>query len=398
MFPLHKNSKVRAPMNQFNLHPCSFLRKFPRIYTATAIFLLISLIAGCSSGNSTQTDGTNATAGQTSSSETTDQAVASGKDAADTSGQAVASGKDAVDSSDVSVNSDASDTSVAPDASTPNTSASQPGQTSDASAPRSVVAVSKSIAELWLLSGGTLSGTTEDAMELDGITDETAGIGTLSRPSTEAILALSPDLVLLTEDIPAQKELKAELDGMGIKTMTIEINSFSDYLAVMSELTSLTGHPELYEKNGVQVGGRIEEIRAQAKEIADANAAARKTFLAMRVSATKNKVFKDDYFACEIFRDFGLINIAEDNSSLDDLSLEAIVAADPDYIFVIPQGKEDEAMESFKAQFEDNPVWSELSAVREGRMFIMPKDYFQYKPNAKWDLAYEYVLDLLKAA
>ncbi|MBP3878233.1 MAG: ABC transporter substrate-binding protein, partial [Lachnospiraceae bacterium] len=221
---------------------------------------------------------------------------------------------------------------------------------------------------------------------------------TLSRPSTEAILALSPDLVLLTEDIPAQKELKAELDGMGIKTMTIEINSFSDYLAVMSELTSLTGHPELYEKNGVQVDGRIEEIRAQAKEIADANAAARKTFLAMRVSATKNKVFKDDYFACEIFRDFGLINIAEDNSSLDDLSLEAIVAADPDYIFVIPQGKEDEAMESFKAQFEDNPVWSELSAVREGRMFIMPKDYFQYKPNAKWDLAYEYVLDLLKAA
>ena len=82
----------------------------------------------------------------------------------------------------------------------------------------------------------------------------------------------------------------------------------------------------------------------------------------------------------------------------DEENIEIMRRIGPDYIFVIPQGKEDEAMESFKAQFENNPVWSELSAVREGRMFIMPKDYFQYKPNAKWDLAYEYVLDLLKAA
>lgn len=367
-------------MNRLNHHPRGFLRSYPRIYTAISLFLLISLIAGCSSDNSTQTSGTSTSAGQESSSEMTGPAAVSGKDASTDASDKDASAGTARTAGQTDLHSDSS------------------GRTSDASAPQSVVAVSKSIAELWLLSGGTLSGTTEDAMELNGISDETAGIGTLSRPSTEAILALSPDLVLLTEEIPAQKELKAELDGMGIRTMAIEINSFSDYLAVMAELTDLTGHPELYEENGTLVGQRIEEIRSQAGEIADANAKAQKNFLAMRVSATKNKVFKDDYFACEIFRDFGLINIAEDNSSLDDLSLEAIVASDPDYIFVIPQGKEDEAMESFKAQFEDNPVWSELSAVREGRMFIMPKDYFQYKPNAKWDLAYEYVLDLLKAA
>ncbi len=260
----------------------------------------------------------------------------------------------------------------------------------DISVPKSVVAVSKSNADLWLLAGGELSGTTEDAMELDGISENTAVVGTLSKPNSEAILALEPDLVLLAVDIPAQKELKAELDEMGIRTMAIEINSFEDYKACMKELTGLTGRDDLYEQNAVQVGVRIEAIRA---EVTNDDT---KTFLALRVSATKNKVLKDDYFACEIFRDFGLRNIAGDDSRIDELNIEAIVAANPDYIFIIPQGKESEAMESYKTQFESNEVWSSLDAVNRGRLYTMPKDYFQYKPNAQWDLAYEYVRDLLK--
>ena len=262
--------------------------------------------------------------------------------------------------------------------------------TADTSCPKSVVAVSKSNADLWLLAGGELSGTTEDAMELDGISENTAVVGTLSKPNSEAILALEPDLVLLAVDIPAQKELKAELDEMGIRTMAVDINSFEDYKSCMKELTGLTGREDLYEQNAVQVGERIEAIKA---EVTNGDT---KTFLALRVSATKNKVLKDDYFACEIFRDFGLRNIAEDDSRIDELNIEAIVAANPDYIFIIPQGKESEAMESYKTQFESNEVWSSLDAVNRGRLYTMPKDYFQYKPNAQWDLAYEYVRDLLK--
>ena len=140
---------------------------------------------------------------------------------------------------------------------------------------------------------------------------------------------------------------------------------------------------------------RIDEIKAKASASADSGSG-RKSFLAMRVSATKNKALKDDYFACEIFRDLGLVNIAEGSSSLDELNLEAIVSADPDYIFIIPQGRESEAMETYRTQFEANPVWSELRAVREKRLYVLPKDYFQYKPNAQWDLAYEYVFDLLQ--
>ena len=396
----------------------SFLCKCPshRIIRATLAVTMISLmllLAGCASDQPTGSNANN----------TVGQSDVSVKSEADGMTDSVA-GQSTDGQADVPGESKTADVA----GSTADQSSSAQDK-ADASCPKSVVAVSKSIADLWLLAGGELSGTTEDAMELDGIGENTAVVGTLSRPNSEAILALEPDLVLLAVDIPAQKELKAELDEMGIRTMAIEIDSFEDYKACMKELTELTGRDDLYEQNAVQVGERIEAIKAdvqngsskdsdsaagtqsQAGTASDSdgsistdsqsdNAVAAdngsKTFLALRVSATKNKVLKDDYFACEIFRDFGLRNIAEDDSRIDELNIEAIVAANPDYIFIIPQGKESEAMESYKTQFESNEVWSSLDAVNRGRLYTMPKDYFQYKPNAQWDLAYEYVRDLLK--
>ncbi len=79
--------------------------------------------------------------------------------------------------------------------------------TAEGSAPLTVAAVSKSIGDLWLLSGGELAGMTEDGMDLEGITENTEIIGTVTNPSLEAIAALSPDLVLLSGELPTHKKL-----------------------------------------------------------------------------------------------------------------------------------------------------------------------------------------------
>ena len=248
----------------------------------------------------------------------------------------------------------------------------------EGSEPFTVVAVSKSIGDLWLLSGGELAGMTEDGMELEGITENTKVIGTVTNPSLEAIAALSPDLVLLSGELPTHKKLAEELQSRDIHSKMISVNSFSDYDEV--------------KKNVTDVGGRIDQILQSASE----QDLRKGTYLALRVSATKNKALKNDYFACEIFNAFGLQNIAQDNSALDELNLEAILDADPDIIFVIEQGKSEEAQESFAEEFSGKPVWQELTAVRNGCVFTLPKDYFQYKPNSKWDEAYRYVMELLE--
>ncbi|MCR5606777.1 MAG: hypothetical protein K6F69_08180, partial [Treponema sp.] len=66
------------------------------------------------------------------------------------------------------------------------------------SCPKTVVALSKSIAQMWLLAGGNVSGTTNDAFELEGA-ENAVSVGTLTTSSLEAIISLKPDFVILTK-------------------------------------------------------------------------------------------------------------------------------------------------------------------------------------------------------
>ena len=260
----------------------------------------------------------------------------------------------------------------------------------DAPSGEKVVAVSKSIAQLWLLAGGQPAGVTEDALELEGLSPDAVSIGTISEPNLEAILALTPDLVMLADGIPSQETLQENVLVAGIDCQIIDIGSFEDYDAIMKELTGKTGRSDLYEENVSQVAARIQDVISQAKDLDPAS------YLALRVSATKNKALKNDNFACQIMNDLQMTNIAEDDSALDDLSVEAVVAADPDYLFIIPQGSEDKAMDSYREAFESKPVWQDLTAIKEGRVYVLPKDMFQYKPNNLWDEAYAYIYELRK--
>ena len=256
--------------------------------------------------------------------------------------------------------------------------------------PESVVAVSKSIGDLWLLSGGQLSGITDDGLTLQGIGEDTVSIGTVSNPSLEAILSLSPDIVMLSGDIPSQKELVQPLEEAGITVYPVNIDSFADYETVMKDLTDMTGRGDLYKTNVTDVADRIGQIKAKASTFQE------ETCLALRISATKSKVLKDDSFITEILNDLRLTNLAADSSALNELNAEAIADMDPDYIFIVYGGDESEAESVYETMFAASPLWQNLTAVKTGHVCHLPKDLFQYKPNARWDEAYEYIYDIRK--
>ena len=90
----------------------------------------------------------------------------------------------------------------------------------------------------------------------------------------------------------------------------------------------------------------------------------------------------------------GTYNIAENAPILlDGLSIEEIVMEDPDYIFITTMGKEDAAKEYMNSVLEQE-TWQSLSAVQKGNYVYLPKDLFQFKPNAKWAEAYEYLINI----
>ena len=81
------------------------------------------------------------------------------------------------------------------------------------------------------------------------------------------------------------------------------------------------------------------------------------------------------------------------------VQMERIMEIDPDYIFVIPMGNDEEAIRrNLQKSVESNPAWSGLTAVMEGRYILLPGDKFLYKPNAAWADSYEYLAQLLSSA
>lgn len=255
----------------------------------------------------------------------------------------------------------------------------------------SVVALSKSIADMWLLAGGTLCGVTEDALELGEISKDAVSVGTISKPSTEAILSLKPDLVLLSGELSAHEQLKEELDKLSVDAILIKVDSFEDYDNVIYMFSEMNGREDLYQKNVTEVKERIDSIISDAGEKYKGT-----SYLCLRASATKTKALKKDHFACSIMDSLGLSNIADDDSALNDLNIEEIALQNPDYIFVIFMGDDEEAAKSFSDEFESQAVFKELKAVKENRLVFLPKDLFHNKPNARWDDAYKYVCDILE--
>ena len=277
-----------------------------------------------------------------------------------------------------------------PDADAPSeqpTSAPAVSFSADGAAAR-VVAGTRSLAQMAILAGMPPVGVTEDATDLDGLPQDVATVGTAAHPSLEKIVELAPTLVLITAEVPAQKELEAGLDGAGIAWRDVDVNGFGDYAAHMQALTEMSGRDDLYQANVTDVSDAIVKVEESAAGLPQVS------YLALLVSSTKAKVAKGDYFACEVFDNLQMANVAEDDSSLDDLSVEEIVAADPDYVFVIPRGDEDEAKAVFEQDFQAQPAWASLSAVKAGRVNVLPKDLFEYKPNERWAEAYSYILDL----
>lgn len=255
-----------------------------------------------------------------------------------------------------------------------------------------VVSLYGSFAETWLLAGGQLVGTTSDAIEERQLDlGEAAVVGTVKEPNLEAVIAAEPDFVILASDIAGQAELHQALADAAIPHAYFRTDTFDEYLSMLELFCSMTGRQDLYQQNGLAV-------QAQIQEVLDTVAGQpQPTALLLRAYSTGAKAKGDDNLAGVILRDLGADNLVTRHESLlEDLSLEEIIAADPDFILVTTMGSSDEAAMAYMEEtFGSNPAWAGLSAVKSGRYVLLPRELFHYKPNARWGESYAYLAKIL---
>ncbi len=264
--------------------------------------------------------------------------------------------------------------------------------------PERVAVLLGSYADVWCLAGGqdSLVAAASDAwtdFDLD-LGEDVANLGSLMEPNLEELIAAQPDLVIASSNTTSNVELLPSLEQLGVPVAYFGVNSFNDYLEMLDVCTRITGHTENYQTYGLDVQAQVDK----AKEQNDGSAP---TVLLLRSASTSCKVKNSkDTVLGEILADLGAVNIADsDTGLLEDLSLERIIADDPDYIFVVFQGSDQAAAQkTLDAALTSNPAWETLSAVQNGRFYIMEKELYHLKPNARWGEAYQKVADILYPA
>ena len=255
-----------------------------------------------------------------------------------------------------------------------------------------VAIASGSLAECWMLAGGSVGAVTRDAVterHLD-LPGDVIDLGSLKTPNTEVLLAHDFDLVMLVPSYPAHLSLAETLDKAGIPYAYFDVEDFADYLSLLKCFADMTGRRDLYEQNGTALTARIDAAIVKSTTENPPN------ILLLRTSSSNIKSLNSDTMVGQMLKELHCTNIADsDNGILTELSLEAIVAADPDYSVVVCMGEQAEAMAHFEHTLSSNPIWSTLSSVQNGRFHFLEKELFHYKPNARWGESYETLANLL---
>lgn len=262
-----------------------------------------------------------------------------------------------------------------------------------------VITLIGSFTDIWLLAGGEVVGAANDSwssFDLNLGTD-VVNVGSHVEPDIEKIIAAKPDLIIASANTDADLNMEKIFTDAGITVAYFSVSNFNEYMNMLEICTDITGRKDLFAQNGTEVQRQVDEARARVNQ-RNLEGKEAPAIVFLRASASSIKA-KGSYgnVGGEMLADLGCINIADDdNSLLDDLSMEAIIAADPDYIFVTTQGTDSDAVQqNIEETLLNNPAWNKLTAVKNGRYFVLEKELYNLKPNARWGEAYQKLADIL---
>ena len=112
--------------------------------------------------------------------------------------------------------------------------------------PERVAALLGSFADVWMLAGGKLCASAEDAWEDFGLDlGDAVNIGGAHSPSLELLISADPDFVIASASTASNVELRETFEAMGIAVAYFDVDNFDDYLKMLDICTDITERKDL---------------------------------------------------------------------------------------------------------------------------------------------------------
>ena len=264
--------------------------------------------------------------------------------------------------------------------------------------PQRVAVLLGSFAEIWCLAGGddSMVATANDAWtSFDGLPlDGVANLGSTKDLNLEQLIAAQPDFIVASTNTQLDLDLEPTFEQWGVPAAYFTVEKFEDYLRMLDICTRITGNRQAYEDAGLAVKQQVEQAKAKADGSSPRVLYLRATSTYCRAKNNEGSVLG------EMLADLDAENIADSETGLlENLSMEVILAEEPEYIFVVYHATDNAAAEEmFASTVASDPAWASLKAVQEGRCYVLDPELYNLKPNARWGEAYEQLAEILYPA
>ena len=204
-------------------------------------------------------------------------------------------------------------------------------------------------------------------------------LGQTANINMEQLLGLNPDLVLGLEN--QHKKYEAQLQSSKIPTVLINYDGIKDNVPLLTFLGELTNHQDKAKTVIATYENNIAKVNDAVKGQQPARVAV------LRATGKGVTAETDASITASMVKELGMTNVVTshlDKTTTDKTvpySLETLAADDPDIIFVVTMGKEEEITKAMKKAMTDNPAWANLKAVQNNRVVYLPSKLFLLNPG-----------------
>lgn len=185
-------------------------------------------------------------------------------------------------------------------------------------------------------------------------------VGSLTEPNIESIIALNPDLVLMSTH--ASEEVVAKFDEAGLKVAILtQQESFDGVYTLIEQMGMIFSAQEAAEVLVTDMKNDVAEVLALVEGIEK-----KSVYYVVGYGEYGDYTATGDTFIHEMLEMAGGSNIASDGTSWS-YNMESIIEKDPEYLIC-------SELNDTKTDLETTEGYKELTAVKEGRLVEINQD------------------------
>ncbi|MCR6107417.1 ABC transporter substrate-binding protein [Salipaludibacillus agaradhaerens] len=263
-------------------------------------------------------------------------------------------------------------------------------------APERIAALSNGDMDIIYALGGSLVGRPTTSFDLViEEAKEVEQIGSTHEIDLEKLTYVQPDVVLghtqmNAKDVPT-------IQGLGAQIVLTDAQSVDD----IKEQVLLFGQMLQKEDEASQI---VETITHKVSEIQSVTHNESVNVLLVYGAPGTYMAALPNSLSGDLLDIAGANNIASDFDRLEaypqyaQINTERVVEANPDYILIMSHGNSDEVKDGFLKEMEQNAAWSEINAVKNNHIELLPSDLFGTNPGTRVTEALDLLVTLFESA